>query len=582
MLAMEAATPPTRKPLWLAGALAVTLWANLAFAQSSGNSQVQAQLKQVVVVNDLQQIQVNGMAPGPVAVDARAPAFVRTTEFSDMVKPYLGRPLTQATISALVKDVFAYCKAHGHSLVDVIVPEQAVDRGVVQIALIEFKAGKLTITGNRWFSEKALRRYIHLKDGEVLDDSTLVDDVIAINQNPFRHASIIYDRAGPDRGDVEIDVRDRFPLRVYTGYDTTGQESLSRGRVFAGFDWGNAFGLDQLLSYQYRGSTDLLTGIPDVADRPGLPQFQSHSVSYILPTFGNQRLALSGDYEEQVPVLESGFNSVGKSWELGARYVVPLPVKRTLTQEIHLGIDFKRSNTQQEFTGVQIFNSNTDIAQGVVEYALKYDDPHSGKETFGTTTLTLSLYGSPGGLTADNTTSQFQIARPGAMADYVYLRVLADRLTPLPGPFSWYVGGEAQLASGALLSSEQIFLGGVDTIRGYDQDSFGGDNGALLRNELRVDVLGGGHALFSEMGNKDGWLSEQQLQVFGFWDVGWARDIVPQFGQPDSATLQSVGVGLRYWLGNNISVQGDYGWQLNGLPGASAGQQGDIAVTIAY
>ncbi len=579
---MASALTPRRESLWIAGWLAIALWAGGAQAQSSGNSQAQLFLKQVTVVDDLQQIQANGVAPGALPVDVRGPDFLRTPEFAAVVEPYLGRPLTQAIISALVKDIFAYAKSHGHSLVDVIVPEQAVDRGVVQIALVEFKAGKLTITGNHWFSDSALRHDIHLKEGEVLDDSSLVDDVLAINQNPFRQASIIYERTGVDRANVEVAVKDRFPLRAYAGYDTTGQQSLSRERVFVGFDWGDAFGLDQVLSYQYRSSTDLLTGIPDVMDRPDLPQFQSHSASYTLPTFGNQRLTLSGAYEEQVPILESGLNSVGKSWELSARYIVPLPVGRGLTQEVHLGVDFKRSNTQQEFTGVQIFNSDTDILQGVLEYALKYDDPHDGNERFGTTGLTLSLYGSPGGLTADNTTSQFQIASPGAKADYVYLRLAAERTTPLPGAFSWYIGGQAQWASAALLSSEQLFLGGVGTIRGYDQDSFGGDEGALLRNELRFNVLGADHALFSGIAAKEPWLNDQQLQLFGFWDVGWVTHIDSQFGQPDSATLQSVGLGLRYWLGNNISVQGDYGWQLNALAGQPAGQQGDIAITIAY
>lgn len=562
--------------------LALVLWASTALAQSSGIPQAQILLKQVVVVNDLHQVKIDGLAPGSLAVDVRGPDFLRTKEFADAVKPYLGKPLTQATISALVKDIFAYCKTHGHSLVDVVVPEQAVDRGVVQIALVEFKAGKLTITGNRWFSDQAIRRYIHLKDGEILDDSELVDDVNAINQNPFRHASIIYDRTALDQADVEIAVKDRLPLRVYGGYDTTGQAGLSRGRVFAGFVWGNVLGLDQLLSFQYRSSTDLLTGIPDVPGRPDLPEFQSYSASYSLPTFGNQRLAISGDYEEQVPVLDSGFNSVGKSWEVEPRYIVPLPLRPLLSQELRVGVDYKRSNTQQEFTGVQIFNSDTAIAQGVVEYALNYDDPHGVNERFGTSTLLLSLYGSPGGLTPDNSTAQFQVVRPGATADYVYMRLLADRTTPLPGPFSWFVSGEAQWASGPLLSSEQIFLGGVDTIRAYAQDTFGGDNGALLRNELRVDVLGADHALFSQFGTKDSWLNEQQLQFYGFWDVGWAKDIIAQPGQPDSATLQSLGVGLRYSLGNNISVQGDYGWQLDGLPGMPAGQLGDIAVTIAY
>jgi hemolysin activation/secretion protein len=222
------------------------------------------------------------------------------------------------------------------------------------------------------------------------------------------------------------------------------------------------------------------------------------------------------------------------------------------------------------------------VLQGALEYALKYDDPHQAGEAYGSSDLTVSLYVSPGGLTGNNTNEQFELARQGAKADYAYLHVSADRVTPLFGPLSWYVGGQAQFATGALLSDQKMWLGGLDTIRGYDENSAGGDSGGLLRNELRFDLLNGDRGLIPANGTFGGILANQQIQLYGFWDIGVVNDAVEEFGTPDSTTLDSLGLGFRYWFLNNISLQGDYGWQLKALPGQSTGARGDILVVVSY
>ena len=553
--------------------------ASMASAPASAEEPAVAILKQLVVVGGLSAIQPEGISLGMDPVDVRGPDFLRGTDFAAAMTPYLGKALTHDELAALVKAIFDYCRAHGHSVVDVVVPEQAIDSGVVQIAVVMLKGGKVTISGNRWFSDQEIARYIHVKNGEVVDEQSMADSIAALNRNPYRHGTIVYNRTGADTTNVEVKVTDRMPFTAFAGFGTTGTPSLGSNQVFAGFDWGDVFGLDHDLSLQYRSSTDLLTGYPPSDDLPDQPKLQAIQGSYTLPTFGNQRLTISGAYEKSVPTVDPNFTQTISDLQLGARYILPLPVQPNLSQEIRAGVDYDRSNGQLKFTGVLVSTTTTEVLQAAFEYALKYDDPHKTGAAYGTSDLTLSLYGSPGGMTPDNTTEQFAQARQGATADYAYLHAAADRLTPLFGPVSWSISGQAQVATGALLSDQKLWLGGIDTIRGYDQDSASGDSGALMRNELRLDLLNGKRGLIP---STSGFLDVQVLQVYGFWDIGWVRDSVAEFATPDSTTLQSAGLGFRYQFLNNFSVQGDFGWQLRALPGEEKGQRGDILAVISY
>ena len=549
---------------------------SLARAQQSAT----AILKQVVIVSDLAAIQPEGVAPSNTPIDVRGPDFLQNPVFAAILTTHLGRTLTHDELTSLVKTIFDYCRLNGHSLVDVVVPEQAIDNGVMQIAVVQLKGGKVTISGNRWFSEQAIAHYIHVENGKVVDEQSMADSIAALNRSPYRHATIVYNRAGPDTTDVEVKVVDRMPFTAYAGFGTTGTQSLGSNQIFAGFDWGNVFGLDHDLSVQYLSSTDLLTGYPASPDLPNQPTLQAIQGSYTLPTFGNQRMSISGAYEEGVPTVDPNFSQTISDLQLSTRYVFPLPVRPNLSQEISTGVDYDRSDGQLKFTGILVSTTTTEVLQGALEYALKYDSPHKAGEVYSTTNLNLGLYLSPGGLTPDNTTEQFNLARQGAKADYAYLHARADHLAPLFGPVSWYVGGQAQVATGALLSNQKLWLGGFDTIRGYDENSASGDSGVLMRNELRIDLLNGGRGLIPAASS--GFLGEQFVQLYGFWDIGWVKDLEQEFATPESVTLQSAGIGFRYQFLTNLSVQGDFGWQLRALPGQEKGQRGDVLAVISY
>jgi hemolysin activation/secretion protein len=74
--------------------------------------------------------------------------------FLAAVTPFIGQKLTLARITEITREVVKQYRAKDHPLVDVIVPEQDVNNGVVQLAVVEFTVGKVRAEGNRWFSSE--------------------------------------------------------------------------------------------------------------------------------------------------------------------------------------------------------------------------------------------------------------------------------------------------------------------------------------------------------------------------------------------------------------------------------------------
>jgi hemolysin activation/secretion protein len=127
-----------------------------------------------------------------------------------------------------------------------------------------------------------------------------------------------------------------------------------------------------------------------------------------------------------------------------------------------------------------------------------------------------------------------------------------------------------------LTPSEQLGLGGYDTVRGYDEREVNSDEGYLFNIELRTPSM--------SIGKRFGWTRwKDQLQFLAFWDYGVGYDHTLLPGEPSDTPLSAVGAGLRFTIDSNVSVRADYGFQLHktGLD-REHGSRGDIGVVISY
>ncbi|MCW2247746.1 hemolysin activation/secretion protein [Azospirillum fermentarium] len=529
-----------------------------------GRAAILPALKGLVFHARADQLQRHGVTVS--GVDTAEVDVLDTPEFHALIAPYLGQPVTLDRLNEIIRATVIFFREHDRPLVDVLVPEHDISTGTVQILALEFRAGQVRTEGNEWFSDELLLSQVRTASGSRISGRGLLEDVNWLNQNPFRRTDLVYQRSEQaGASDIILRTTDRFPVRVFGGYENTGTQSTDRNRTFAGFNWGNALWLDHQMSYQFTASPDFW--------RDGLgakPHFAGHSGSYTIPLPWRHTLTLFGSYAESVPDLPQSFRQIGRSSQASARYTVPLSEIWGITHQLQAGFDWKRTNNNLEFGGVSVLNNAADVAQWTAAYSASRPD------AWGTTALNAGVFFSPGGFNDKNTSAALQTQRAGVEARYAYARIGVDRLTPLPEAFSWLVRVQGQLASGPLMPSEQLGFGGNGSVRGFEERQINADQGVLFSTELRTPDI----SLTKLLGARD---RDDKLQFLGFWDYGLAQNRAPGTGEPKTASLSGVGVGLRYTLAPALTVAFDYGWQVVGKQGFTTGQgRPHIALTLAY
>lgn len=125
-------------------------------------------------------------------------------------------------------------------------------------------------------------------------------------------------------------------------------------------------------------------------------------------------------------------------------------------------------------------------------------------------------------------------------ADGVFTKLegWVEYLRELGGNFSAQAQAEGQLASGPLLSSDEMGLGGRTYLRGYDYREHSGDKGVAGSLELRYDL-----------GDAVKW--KRKVQLYAYGDAGTVRNYEGGFG---GGTLASAGGGIRVRVIRNMEA----------------------------
>lgn len=524
-------------------------------AASTANRVVLKKLKGLVFLSSIGQFNkagFKGQLPAS-GVDVSALPLLNHSGFIKKMAPFIGHAFTLGDIAQISQSVVAWYSKGGHALMDVNIPPQNISSGIVQVVVTQYRVGKVQVTGNKWFSSSLLRNESGIQVGKPISLGQLRGDLNWLNSNPFRQVNAVFSPGAlPGQTDVDLKTKDQLPLRGYAGFDNQGVPTLGRSEYNLGFNWGNAFWLDQQLSYQYTRS---LSG-----------QYSAHSLDWMIPLPWRDRLIIFGSYEQEKPSLGSGFSSVGQSGQASLRYMHPLPEFSWLTEDIGVGYDFKTTNNNLEFGGTQVGTSQNSLNQLLFLYDATETDP------WGTTAIKNQFVASVGAIRG-----QTNVSNQTYPSSYVYDQFELNRITFLPGGFSSATRFLGQVADHNLPDSESLDAGGVGSVRGYNPETDLGSEGELISEEIRAPA-------FDPAGFLNLPVPLHSAAQFGvFIDYADVYQLQPITGSPDRADLASAGVDLHYTLGNNLSMEMDYGQQLRRAPGyTSRGGEFDISLTVSF
>jgi hemolysin activation/secretion protein len=342
----------------------------------------------------------------------------------------------------------------------------------------------------------------------------------------------------PGKTDLIVGVEERIPLRLAVSFDDSGAEVIGKNHYTTMLQYGNVLGFDHQATYQF-----VTTDHSKV--------YQAHALDYRIPLRSRHYLQLMGSLSRARPTFGAGlFSQDAKNVGAGLRYTIPLRGGDNAL-DWYAALDFKQSNNNLEYGGLQIINNKTDLYHVGTGLSWVRRDK-TGAWMIGANTMF-----SPGHINNRNTTATLQNARLGAAQTYLYGNLSLQRLINLGKGWDVVARFFGQLSSSNLLGSEQITIGGSGTVRGFGERIFAGDQGFVFSNEV---ILPAWKTLLPFIKNKKRPPLETRLLVF--YDVGHAAYQHSYPADLRFSPLASTGLGLRMTLPANFGLTFDYGWQI--------------------
>lgn len=469
-----------------------------------------------------------------------------------IVESYLGQPITLRRINQLARDIHVLYRECKQPIVDVLIPEQRITGGTLHLVVIESRIGKVRVKLGNHFECDQIHRWIDCTvPGDRIYERNLESDLFWLNQNPFRRVTVDFDK-GTQKGttDVIYQVSDVFPMRGYMGIDDTGVDTLNYGRFFAGFTYGNLFGRDGTLGYQFTTDEDFAL-------------LKAHAINYSVPINRQWSTAGYASWAKVRSDLGGGINQGGESWQTGGglqRHFIRDPLHH---RSITFGGDFKSTDNNLEFAGTNVAASDADLfaLRAGFEDLQRFDGDQYYLFRWDT------FLGPGGGLTSAHSREAFQTIRPGSSPDFIYSRLWLERMVTHDGS-QLMVRAQGQVSSERLLFSETLGLGGFDTLRGFDQRSYNADHGWIMNIELGPEAMR--------------WDSNSQtrfLRTYGFVDMGNGYVDDPLPGENSYAFALSTGLGLRFQISDRLICRADYGHGLKEIDPSQRSSRFHFGVT---
>lgn len=475
-------------------------------------------------------------------------SLLRQAVVDAAVRPFVGPARDFGDVQQALEALENAYRQAGYNSVSVLLPEQVLESGEVQLQVIEARIHKVEVEGQQHFDQDNIRRSLPaVREGEIPRLDRISASLRVANENPFKKVNLQF-RPGERNEDIDarVTVTDEKPWRLGISYDNTGTPQTGKNRVGVSLQHGNVFNRDQILTLQYQTSPEKTS------------QVNVYGLAYRIPLYaqGDVIDIYAAKSDVNAGTIAAGPFSLaitGKGSSTGVRYTKKLRRLGDYDHELMVGVDQKEFQNSISAEGQELGN---DV--GIRPISLQYAGRHTqeGREIGFNLAYSRNLGGAPDGEQAAITAS-----RLGAKRNYQVLRGGVSFSQALAGDWQWRLITTAQWANTPLVPGEQFGVGGASSVRGFMEREISGDRGVQGNLELYTPNLCSKH------------LAGQSCRALAFYDFGSLSREKPQPGEDASQKVSSAGIGLRWTLGNDIAAQLDYAHVLQGAAGQEAGDK---------
>lgn len=470
---------------------------------------------------------------------------IRGDEVCAAVSSYLDQELTIGQIYEMCQLIDFLYAQRGYFLARSYPPPQDIENGVLHIAVLEGILGTVAVEGNTFYSSDFIHSYFVSLVGKPIHCDRFLHQLLLLNDNMDLTAGVIF-RKGQEcgRADVLIRVNDCRPCHLYLNGNNYGRNLTTDTRIGGRLDCG------QLLFNGDRLSVAQVIGFPVSA-------LYFSDVRYLVPLNRHGTSIEAGWLYSQFKIEElTQLNLRGRSDILTLRLNQAIIRRRCLNIDLFSYFDYKQI---QNFvlTERSSFDKLRMITVGAL---LDHFDPCCGRD-FLTLRLSAGIPDIMGGLKAVDPVC----SRPGGGGRFVKVMLDYDRLQRLPYDCFFYFHGSGQYSPSLLTLPEQIYIGGMDTVRGFPLALGLGDSGYYLNWELRCPppFIGDQKVFFTNR------LWKETLQLDVFVDHGAVH-----LNGAQSTFLWGTGFGAR--------VLGPFGFTFSIDVGFPINHRGQVKDVITY
>jgi len=476
-------------------------------------------------------------------------------ELAAAIAEFIGKEATFEELLEIRTVISQLYTDNGYTTSGAFLPPQDLTDGLVIVQVVEGAIEQIEIEGLKRLHEGYVRSRLGLAAQPPINLQRLEEALQLLQLNPLLDSVQAELSAGtaPGLSVLTLNLTEASPWMAEIGLDNYNSPSIGSIGGTVALAHNNVLGFGDRLSAEYSVTTGL----------------DNYDLSYQIPLNprdGTLNISYTNSQSEIVeqPFSQFDINSRSYTLSLGFRQ----PFIRTPTTELALGLSF------------DLRQSQTFLLEDIpFSFSLGPDD---GKSRVSVLRFSQDwIHREPKRVVAAR--SQFSFGLD--IFDPTINDSSVDGLfTSWLGQFQWVqaLGTDtiligrvgAQFALDPILPLEQFSIGGVDTVRGYRQNQQVADNGIAASLELRYPLI-----------NKPDGIGT--IQITPFFDVGrvWNndRETSISIGTSSSATLASIGLGLRWQIDSNFSARLDWG-----IPLISIDDEGDslqdngISFSIRY
>ncbi len=363
--------------------------------------------------------------------------------------------------------------------------------------------------------------------------------------------------------DAEVEYEDALPIHGALEFtNTTSREADSDVRVRATLQHSNLTKHDDVLTLGYITDGDLFDSTNAIYG------------SYQLPLDDRWTAGLFGSWSD------SDYANVIPDTDISGRgYTFGLQLERELYADafhrLTATAGWKMARTKNR---MNVFGFNLDLTTAVVSmpyltlgYSSQAYDRYNGRN-FATLTFTGNR-ADKWGASKEETFTEESWSADGTFFQARFAAARVQRLfegEDHPGRWTLFARTQAVYSDDTLPNSCREYLGGYDTIRGYNESELAGDNifsaTLELRTPLLENFLPGLRQAKEELSEDPNSWKLHRLQGVLFTDYGYisSREYVNDGsnGRNGSQSLLSVGVGIRLGISRYAQAAADYGLAL--------------------